>query len=196
MENNFKIGLVIMASGLGKRFGGNKLITNLGDKPLIKWILDVTADFFDKRIVVTRSSEIKELCDSYGIECIIHKLPNRNDTVRLGLTSLMNEIDYCFFVPADQPLLSETTVKKMIDEAKKYQDKIVRACYRETAGSPIGFPAVFFDELLNLPEGKGGNWLVNQKKEKVHLTEVDRECELYDVDTREDLEKIIALLEK
>ena len=94
MKENGKTGLVIMASGLGKRFGGNKLMEILDDKPLIKWIIDTTSDLFDKRVVVTRNKEVKALCDEINLECILHELPNRNDTVRLGLSSMMSESSF------------------------------------------------------------------------------------------------------
>ncbi len=72
-----KIGLVIMASGLGKRFGGNKLMEKLDNLPLIQWILDASEGIFDRRIVVTRSPEVKALCDERGTGCILHDLPHR-----------------------------------------------------------------------------------------------------------------------
>ena len=49
------LGCVIMASGLGRRFGGNKLLAELGGKPLLQWVLDATQGMFGcRRVVVTR----------------------------------------------------------------------------------------------------------------------------------------------
>ena len=39
-------GCVIMASGLGKRFGGNKLLARLKGRPLIQYALDATEGIF------------------------------------------------------------------------------------------------------------------------------------------------------
>lgn len=196
MKENGKTGLVIMASGLGKRFGGNKLMEILDDKPLIKWIIDTTSDLFDKRVVVTRNSEVKALCDGLGLECIFHELPNRNDTVRLGLSQLMQDIDYCFFMPGDQPLIRRESIARLIEKAHGNPGRIVRTSYGDIVGSPVGFPKDFFGELLKLPVGKGGGWIAKNNPSKVCIMEVLDEYELWDIDTVDDLEKIKCLLKK
>lgn len=183
-----------MASGLGKRFGGNKLIEQLEGKPLIKWIVDSTEGLFDKRIVVTRNSDVQALCNSLDIECILHEFPGRNDTVRLGLSALINDIDYCFFTPGDQPLISKESIAKIINKADENNGKIVRTCFGETVGSPMGFPQKFFDDLLSLPEGKGGNWIAKNNPGLVERVEVYHEYELWDIDTPSDLEMIVNVL--
>ena len=193
-DKEIKIGLVIMASGLGRRFGKNKLLEELGGKPLIKWILDATEGSFDKRVVVTRNEEVKILCDGLGIECIIHALPNRNDTVRLGLSALADEVDYCFFSPGDQPLISVASITKLTETAKTHPDKIVRPRWGGTDGAPVGFPKRFFEALQSLPEGKGGNLIAQKDPESVLAIEIPDACELWDIDTAEDLEKIKAVL--
>lgn len=191
MENkDIKIGLVIMASGLGKRFGGNKLIENLEGKPLIKWVLDSTENIFDRRIVVTRSKEVKNLCDSLEIESILHALPNRNDTVNVGLSEIMDEVDYCFFTPGDQPLISRESVYKLVNEAKNHSDKIVRTGYKDRVGAPIGFPKTYFAKLLDLPIGKGGSYVARSHPEIVRVVKMHDECELWDIDTMADLDII------
>lgn len=184
-----KTGLVIMASGLGKRFGGNKLMEIVKDKPLIQHVLDTTNSLFDERVVVTRSKEVKALCDSLGVNCIIHKFPYRSDTVRLGLSFIKTKADFCFFTPGDQPLIGRDTFEKLIDEACSGK-KIVRTAYEDILGSPIGFDKVYFDELLKLPEGKGGNFIAKKYETEVSKVQVQNEYELWDVDTIEDLEKI------
>lgn len=190
---DIRTGLVIMASGLGRRFGGNKLMENLGDKPLIKWIMDSTEGLFDRRIVVTRSEDVKALCDSLNIQCILHALPNKNDTVRLGLSEIKEDIDWCFFVPGDQPLISKESITKLILAVSNNEDSndmIVRTSYGDTACSPMGFQKKYFDELLELPEGKGGNWIAQNYPEKVCTVDVQNEYELWDIDTVADLEKV------
>ena len=185
-----RVGLVIMASGLGKRFGGNKLMAELQDKPLIRWIIDASEGVFDQRIVVTRSEQVRELCEGLGLQHIHHELPFRSDTVRLGVSALNDDVDYCFFVPGDQPLLKKETLEKLVEGAKRNPDRILRAGYEDTVGSPMGFPGCFFEDLKNLPEGKGGNWIAKSHPELIRVVSASDASELRDIDTREDLEEI------
>lgn len=193
MNNNIRTGLVIMASGLGVRYGKNKLMEELLDKPLINWTVNATDNLFDKRVVVTRNTQVKAFCQGVKVDCIFHELPNRNDTVRLGLSAIMNDVDYCFFIPADQPLIKRESIAKLL-EATSTGNKIIRACYKDVEGAPVGFSRLFFDDLLNLPEKKGGNWLVKNNPEHVYTVEVSEEYELWDIDTPSDLEKIKNVL--
>lgn len=182
------VGLVIMASGLGKRFGGNKLMEIVDGKPLVKWVLDTTEGLVVKRVVVTRHKEVKDLCDSQNIDCILHDFPNRNDTVRLGLSFLMEDVDYCFFALGDQPLIKRESFVRLIEEAKKNNSLITRASFGDIMGAPVGFPKSLFDGLLNLPEGKGGNYLVKENPSLVRKVDVTYEYELFDIDTVSDIE--------
>ena len=83
------VGCVIMASGLARRFGSNKLLADFGGRPLLCRALDATnTPQLAARIVVTRSAEVEALCKAEGVPCLVHGLPGRNDTVRLGLDAL------------------------------------------------------------------------------------------------------------
>lgn len=197
-KNSKHFGCVIMASGLGKRFGGNKLMAELGTKPMLQWILDTTRNMFDYRVVVTRDTDVQQLCIENNIDVILHEFPGRNDTVRLGLAGMKELVDYCFFTPADQPFITRESMIGLMDEALRDDKRIVRTAYGERVGAPICFPKWTFDELLNLPEGKGGGAVVKMHSDMVSLVQVASEIELDDIDTVEDyerLKKISATLE-
>lgn len=84
---------MIMASGLGKRFGSNKLMADFNGKPLITRILSATdGPLFAARIVVTRSPEVESLCREREIPVLLHTMPYRNHTVKLGLSALLGKI--------------------------------------------------------------------------------------------------------
>lgn len=183
------VGCVIMASGLGKRFGGNKLMADFGGQPMIARILAATEGIFDRRVVVTRHEDVALLCREQGIEVVLHDLPNRNDTVRLGLEAV-GDVDGCLFCPGDQPLLRKETVAALVSDWKKEPDFICRTVFENQPGAPILFPKWAFPELLSLPEGKGGGLLTKKYPERVRLHPVRDRYELIDVDTRENLMKL------
>lgn len=188
------VGCVIMASGLGKRFGGNKLMANLDNKPIIQWILDTTKDLFKYRIVVTRNLEVKKLCEENNVDVIFHELPERSDTVRLGLSPLATKVDACFFMPADQPFITRDSMIKLIRAVQGDVNFIWRSAYKDIVGSPVCFPKWTFTELLELPQGKGGSFVVNKYKDKVKTIQVSDEIELMDIDTKDDYQKAVVYL--
>lgn len=179
-------GCVIMASGLGKRFGGNKLVADFHGKPLICKILDATEGLFSRRVVVTRHEAVASICDQRGIPVVLHDFPHRSDTVRLGMESVGN-VDSCMFCPADQPLLRRETVASLLLAAVNDPRSIWRTAFGSDPGSPVLFPRWTFSELCCLPQGKGGGAVVKKYPERLHTVSVRDRYELMDVDTPEDL---------
>jgi len=187
-----KIGCVIMASGLGRRFGGNKLMADFHGKPMIQRALDATDGLFAKRVVVTRHESVAALCREQNVDVVLHNLPNRNDTVRLGLQAL-GDMDACMFLPGDQPLLRRETVAMLLENRKENPDKIIRPAYEENEGSPVLFPAWTFLELKGLPEDKGGGVVIRNHPHDVLRISIADPFELADADTPQMLETLKGL---
>ena len=187
-----KTGCVIMASGLGKRFGGNKLMADFHGRPMIQRALDATEGLFSRRVVVTRHESVAELCRAQNVEVVLHDLPGRNDTVRLGLEAL-GDLDCCLFLPGDQPLLRRETVAMLLESWKDNHSSILRPAYEDTEGSPVLFPSWAFPELKSLPEGKGGGFVIKNHPHDVLRVSVADPFELADADTPETLELLKGL---
>lgn len=183
---NMNHGCIIMASGMGTRFGGNKLMTELCGVPLIQHALQATESLFARRVVVTRHSDVARLCDELGVEVVLHSEPRRNDTVRLGMEK-MTGCDTITFVQGDQPLISANSITALLRGAESFPECIWRASFEGTPGAPVLFPAWTFNELRSLPPGKGGGVVAKTHKERVRTVEVSSKWELFDVDTPDDL---------
>ena len=115
MKELLPVGCVIMASGLSQRFGSNKLLAPFCGEPMLCRAFAATdTPKLSARIVVTRSDEVAQLCRSRNVPVLLHDLPGRNDTVRLGLSALLEQVPElfgCMFLPGDQPLLCRETVE-------------------------------------------------------------------------------------
>lgn len=193
LDNPFgNIGCVVMASGLGKRFGGNKLMADFGGKPLINSILVATEDVFDDRVVVTKHKDIEKLCAEKGIKAILHNLPHRSDTIRFGVESVYG-VDGIMFVPCDQPLLKKETVIALALAFKNDSTSIWRIACGETHGMPVIFPDWSFDELLKLENSQGGANVIKEHTESLRTLKIKDEYELKDVDTTDDLIELLKL---
>ena len=124
---NTAVGCVIMASGRAVRFGSNKLLADFGGAPLIARALDAAeTPALAARVVVTRSPEVAELACKAGMKTILHSLPGRNDTVRLGLEALLSELPGlagCIFLPGDQPLLRKESLRAMARDFSALDEK-------------------------------------------------------------------------
>ena len=253
-----------MASGVGVRFGGNKLMAELCDAPLVGHVVRATDGLFSRRVVVTRHADVASLCETLGVQVILHDEPCRNDTVRLGMEA-MEGCDTVTLVQGDQPLIRPASIVALLRAAERdaagaarrnaagrgvadvagcdvvgtalaetAEDyameldavacdvnaaagcdaaesdvagaakhdavgcnvvggpvaRIWRTSFDGTPGAPVLFPSWAFDELRSLPRGKGGGFVAKTHAECVRTIEVLSEWELFDVDTRDDLEQL------
>ena len=202
---NAAVGCVIMASGRAVRFGSNKLLADFGGSPLIAQALDVTeTPALAARVVVTRSPEVAAIAREAGVKTILHSLPGRNDTVRLGLEALLSELPGlagCIFLPGDQPLLRKESLEAMVRDLSALDKKeraILRLGFRaedgtERLGSPVLFGSSYFGSLCSLPEGKGGSVVLKAHPEQVQIVYAQQREELLDADTPEALEELSAI---
>lgn len=171
-------------------------MAELGGKPLISWVLDATEGMFQRRVVVTRHAEVAALCRQRQIQVVLHGLPYRNDTVRLGLEALGDGLSGCMFCPGDQPLLSQESVRAMALRAAQGPEFIWRLGYGTTAGTPVLFPRWAFSQLRTLPQGRGGSVILQKNPGQVRLVPARGECELWDVDSPDDLKLVSSCLER
>lgn len=165
MKKSLTVSCVIMASGLSRRFGANKLLADFCGQPMLCRAFAATATpGIAARIVVTRSEDVQALCRTQGVPVLLHSLPGRNDTVRLGLSALLEqlpELSGCMFLPGDQPLLRRETVEAMTERfcheqtsPAEWQKETEREIFRLGAvadndptplvGSPVLFGSSFF----------------------------------------------------
>ena len=188
-----KAGCVIMASGMGSRFGSNKLMADFHGGPMVLRSLAATEDIFERRVVVTRHEDVAQLCRERGVETVLHDLPDRSDTVRLGLEAV-GDVDGCLFCPGDQPLLRRETVAALAVHWANDREMIWRPAFEETPGSPVLFPRWAFPELMSLPRGKGGSAVIRDHPECVRTLPVSDPQELMDADTPEALTSLRGVL--
>ena len=182
-----KVGCVIMASGMSVRFGESKLFAELDGKTFLQRVLELTEGIFAKRIVVTRNAAAAEYCREKGADVILHELPDRSDTVRLG-TEFMEDMDGIVFCACDQPMLRRESLLKLRNSFSFEQKPLLRLAHGDKLGMPALFGKEYIDELKNLPKGKGGSYILKKYEAKVEYIQVVNELELFDVDTKEDLE--------
>ena len=214
MKKSLTVGCVIMASGLSRRFGANKLLADFCGQPMLCRAFAATATpGIAARIVVTRSEDVQALCRTQGVPVLLHSLPGSNDTVRLGLSALLEqqpELSGCMFLPGDQPLLYRETVEAMTERfcheqtspaewQKETEREIFRLGFRVRndpspfTGSPVLFEKGLFQELLTLPQGMGGSVLLRKYPAHVHTVYIADRNELADADTPEALAQLEAL---
>lgn len=185
--------ILYMASGLSTRFGSNKLLANFRGKPLYRHGLDTLKAVTDSRrdcelLVVSQYAKIREDAASLGIRAVDcpESIHGASYTIKAGINSIpsLKKEDYLLFCVADQPLLTEASLNRLLDTGDG-KIETARLSYENTPGNPVLFSAALTSELLALTGDSGGG-----KVAKLHNclhVPVENPRELWDIDRISDL---------
>lgn len=195
--------LILMASGLSKRFGKNKLFVDFKDKPLFEHALQIYSDIDEitSKVVVSQYEEV--LLEGEKLNFI----PVFNSESKLGISRSIihglgslgykKDIDYLddrnsgiIFAVCDQPLLQKETIKRLILAYKNSKKGIISLRYGTRNGNPKIFSKKYISELFKLTGDMGGKQIINKHSKDILFVNASKESELFDIDTVEDLNEL------
>lgn len=185
------VSCIILAAGTGKRFGGEKLLAEVGGIPMIvRAFHAVPEESLHQVAVVSADERILELAQEHGFLPVQNTAPEEgiSRSIRLGMEAL-EPCTAILFMVGDQPFLKKERLQMILKEAEKSPDSIIALSQNGVAGNPVLFPAEFFEELKALHGDRGGKAVMSKYPSRQKLMETPRE-ELLDVDTPEMLEEI------
>lgn len=181
---------LILAAGVAKRFGSDKRLFNVGNKPLVIKTIEVYAEIFARIAVVIRPNDPLESHLPGFCECICADQAARGQaySLRAGISALTDE-DAATVALADMPFVLSTTLATVRDQLLNLSTKsIVRPLYHGQAGQPVGFKNIHFEHLLALQGDQGAREYIRSRAQEVEWITVDDPGVCFDIDTPQDLE--------
>ena len=184
-ERPEEYGCVILAAGLGRRFGGGKLLAQFDGQPLYRRVMDaVPVEARGRTAVVSGDADILAAAAERGYRPVENLLPEAgiSRSIRRGLEALEGCAGVLFMV-GDQPLLRRETTEALLTAARENPGCIVAPVRSGgKTGNPCFFPARFFPELLALEGDTGGRRVMAAHPEAVVTLPVS-DRELTDTDS-------------
>lgn len=184
-----RIGAVLLASGLGRRFGSNKLLTAVEGVPLYRRAMTALAGAgLDRLAVCSPYREVLEAGEELGFLPLYNPdgAEGISASIRLGV-SRMEDMDGVLFSVCDQPFLTTESIISLIKSFQESKDAICALSWAGQRGNPVLFPADLLGELAALTGDTGGGAVVKRHPQRLLLVEASSPRELADVDTRADL---------
>lgn len=181
MNSGTRITAILLAAGLSRRMGRNKLFLPYKDGTLLSHTLRLIDSFpFFQKIVVI-NTEASEFPFPAGWEVAVNPTPEagQSSSMHCGLERAAGEA-YMFFT-VDQPLLRPETIARLTAAAAP--DVIVVPRAGDSPGNPACFGRAFRDELLAATGDAGGRHVRDSNRERCVFVEVSGRLELLDLDT-------------
>ena len=167
-----KIGTLILAAGEGKRMGAVKQLLKIGRESFLENVIK-KYNIFSSKVVVTLGYHKKEIRDEineigFSYKEIEGYMEGMGSSLREGYKEF-SDIDGLFVTPCDLPLLSEKSIKTIIEVYIKNPGKTILPKYKGKRGHPVLFP---FEDLKLFDTIKGDEGARNILKD-LNLLEVE-----------------------
>ncbi len=182
------IAAVILAAGLSRRMGQNKLLLPFRGGSLLGRTLRLTAALpFSQRILVTSEQVQRALLQGGELppdfQVVLNHAAEQGQSVSLRLGTAAASGDGYLFFTGDQPLLDKTVVLSVLECAAPDRIVVPRALGRP--GNPVFFGARFREALLDCRGDRGGRGVRDAYPQCcIYLDVPDARC-LADIDTPE-----------
>ncbi|MEM2237222.1 MAG: nucleotidyltransferase family protein [Candidatus Caldarchaeum sp.] len=188
-----KVAGAVVASGFARRFGGDKLVTPLLDKPLLTWALESIAHLDYKAVVLKKFDEKRRLVPpAFTVLVNLNAEKGLSSALRVAASWMPADADGLAVVLGDMPFS-----KKVVDELVKAFHlggfDAVSAGLNSNPVNPAVFSRKIVHHLISLEGDVGAQTVL--KKVKTLVIDFDRRL-LTDVDTPEDLAEAVKAVEE
>jgi molybdenum cofactor cytidylyltransferase len=182
---------IVPAAGAATRFGGDKLIAEIGDRRLLDRTIRSLLDAGAEHIVVVLPPDaswttlIESLNDQH-VHVVVNPNPSRGMFSSIQLGARVVDQSPMAVLPGDMPFVRADTIEKLFTAARRTRG-IVAPRFNGRRGHPIVIPGDVREALLAAEDTtRLDEFLASQPHWRVDL-DLDDAGVLRDVDTKEDL---------
>ena len=186
------LAMVLLAAGDSRRFGGNKLLTEVDGRLMYRHVADevnaIADTCFAKKIVVSQYDEILADLKNDGFETVKNheSVLGISHSVHLALKQIPEHYAVCFSV-SDQPWLTQETISGLVNVFRKTEKGMACVTCDGVDGNPVIFAPEYRRELLALSGDVGGKKVLMAHPDDVARYTAASRRELADVDEKSQL---------
>lgn len=191
-KNMYDLSIIILASGLSKRMGQNKLLMDFKGKKMYQHCINsVKKSDIRQKIVVSAYDEILEYARNVGDFTLVKnekQALGQSQSIKMGIAKVKPCLGFVF-LPSDMPFITEIFLNKVCDFFMQDTSCIVVPRVEGKNSMPTIFPFSLYDELSNISGDIGGRDIIKANLSKARYFDVSDGQVLQDIDTMEELEK-------
>lgn len=202
MADARRVTAIILAAGLSKRLGRNKLLLPLGGETVLrKTAKAVLASAVSEVILVTghEEAEVKQAVEDLDVR-LTHNpryAGGQSTSMIAGIEAAHETAEAYLFVLGDQPLLTPGIVNGLIAlyESSRPDALVAAPTFKGRRGNPALFAASLKDKLLRASGDAGGRGIIRRLETKspgkIVFLKLRNNDIFLDIDTEEDYELML-----
>ncbi len=192
-----RVAAVVLAAGRSTRMGGpNKMLAELGGKPLVRMVAEQALASKASPVIVVTGHQAEDVEKALaGLDVTFVRNPDfatgLASSVKTGIGAVPTDAAGAMVCLGDMPLIDARLIDKLIGAFSPERGSliVVPTCDGRR-GNPVLWSRRFFGELMGLSGDIGGRHLVDHHSEAVVEVAVDGEGAFLDIDTPQVLEVV------
>jgi molybdenum cofactor cytidylyltransferase len=192
-----RIGAVVLAAGQSRRMGMvNKLLAEIGGKPMVAQVVDAVLASQARPVVVVVGHEAAEVRDALaGRDVRFVDNPEFAEgistSLKCGLRALPSEIDGALVCLGDMPRVTPDQLNQLISAFSPVDGRAICVpTVHGKRGNPVLFARRFFEEMEMVSGDVGARHLIGESTELVCEVEMSGDGVLLDIDTPQALDRV------
>jgi molybdenum cofactor cytidylyltransferase len=191
---------VILAAGLSRRMGTDKIALEISGKTILdRIVVETLKSEMNKIVVVTRfplnfdERENPNYLHRRRLHSVINYSPElgMSSSIKLGLAQVSPRAEAVMIILADQVWLNCVIINILVSNSKNHAHKIIAPTVKGRRTNPVIFPAHLLGELQEITGETGGRDILSRHANLVETVELGDKYDDSDIDTPDDYYKIL-----
>jgi len=202
-EKGRAIAAVVLAAGRSSRMGGpNKLLAEIGGKPLVRMVVDAALGSRARPVVVVtghQRDKVEAALAGLPVKFVHnpHFADGLGTSLKAGIAALSADVDGAIVCLGDMPQVDAALIDRLIGAFDPdHGALVVVPTIDGKRGNPVVWSRRFFPDLMAVEGDVGARYLIGRYTEAVAEVPLAGTAALTDVDTPEALEAVRAELER
>lgn len=189
-----RIAALVLAAGRSSRMGSNKLLAEIGGKPLVRYAVEsAVKSSADPVIVVTGNAAEATAEALQGFPIRFRNNPDftkgLSSSLKCGLSGLPEDADGVLVMLADMPGVPPALLDRLIAAFDPDEGRAICVATRHgRRGNPVLWGRRFFSAIMAIEGDTGARHLIGENEDLVCEVEAEDDGPLTDIDTPEALE--------
>jgi molybdenum cofactor cytidylyltransferase len=194
-DGNRNVAAIILAAGRSTRMGGpNKLLADLGGKPLVRTVAEQALASKAQSVIVVTGHQAEQVEKAlHGLKVKFVRNPDFAEglanSVKAGVAAVADNADGAVICLGDMPLISSNLIDRLIEAFAPDRGHLIAVPVSDNKrGNPVLWSRRFFNELMTLNGDIGARHLIARHSEAVAEVQVEGFGAFLDIDTPQTLE--------
>ena len=189
-----QIAALVLAAGRSTRMGAaNKLVAEVGGKPMLRWAAEAALASRGRPVLVVtghQESDVRAALAELDVRLVANPdfAQGLSTSLKVGIAAVPADCDGALVLLGDMPRIEAPHLDRLIGAFAP--GVIVVPVHAGRQGNPVLWPRALFLEIMQLDGDAGAKGLIAAHLDAVREVEMDTTAILADVDTPEELQRL------